>query len=147
MTIALAIAALRGGGRGIVLDMLPYARLLDVRADVDGDDVALFMPFHERLIGAPGRLHGGAIAGLLELAAVARLLVALDDAVPPLLKPVTVTVDYLREGGSQGTHASATLTRLGRRLANLHSVAWQYDHGRPIATANLNILLDRGERR
>ena len=146
MSIAAAVAALRGGGKGIVLDMLPYARLLDVRADVDGDGVTLFMPYHDRLVGAPGRLHGGAIAGLLELAGVARLLLALDDAEPPLLKPVTVTVDYLREGGSQGTHASATLTRLGRRLANLHSVAWQYDHGRPIAAANLNILLDRSDR-
>jgi uncharacterized protein (TIGR00369 family) len=145
MTTALAIAALRGGGRDIALDMLPYAHFLGVRADVDGDDVRLVMPFDEQLIGAPGRLHGGAVAGLLELAGVARLLVALgDEAVPPLLKPVTVTVDYLREGRAQPTFAAATLTRLGRRIANLHVLAWQYDHGRPIASANLNILLDRG---
>ena len=145
MTIALAIAALRGGGRDIALDMLPYAHFLGVRADVDGDDVRLVMPFDDRLIGSPGRLHGGAVAGLLELAGVARLLVALgDEAVPPLLKPVTVTVDYLREGRAQPTFAAATLTRLGRRIANLHVLAWQYDHGRPIASANLNILLDRG---
>lgn len=145
MTIALAIEALRGGGQGIALDMLPYAAFLGVRADRDGDDVALFMPFHERLIGSPGRLHGGAIAGLLELAGTARLLVALaDEEVVPLLKPVTITVDYLREGGAQGTHAAATLTRLGRRVANLHVTAWQYDHGRPIASANLNVILDRG---
>ena len=145
MTIALAVEALRGGGRDIALDMLPYAHFLGVRADVDGDDVRLVMPFDDRLIGAPGRLHGGAIAGLLELAGIARLLVALrDEAVPPLLKPVTVTVDYLREGTAQATYAAATLTRLGRRIANLHAVAWQYDHHRPIAAANLNILLDRG---
>ncbi len=145
MTIALASAALRTGGRGIPLDMLPYAALMGVRADRDGDDVELFMPFHERLVGAPARLHGGAVAGLLELAGVARLLVALaDEPVLPSLKLITCTVDYLREGGSQGTHAAATLTRQGRRVANLHAVAWQYDHGRPIATANLNYLLDRG---
>lgn len=144
MSIAEATLALRAGGRGISLGMLPYARLLDVRADRDGDEVALFMPFHERLVGAPGRLHGGAVAGLLELAGIARLLVALEDeAPPPLMKLLTVTVDYLREGGGQGTHASATLTRKGRRIANLHAVAWQYDHSRPIATANLNYLLDR----
>ena len=144
MTIALARAALRAGGRGIVLDMLPYAARLDVRADRDGDEVALFMPFHEHLVGAPGRLHGGAVAGLLELAAVARLLLALDDEdAMPALKLITCTVDYLREGGGQGTHAAATLTRQGRRVANLHAVAWQYDHSRPIATANLNYLLDR----
>ncbi len=145
MSIALARAALREGGRGIALDMLPYAALMGVRADRDGDDIALFMPFHERLVGAPGRLHGGAVAGLLELAGVARLLLALEDEVAmPALKLITCTVDYLREGGGQGTHATATLTRQGRRVANLHAVAWQYDHSRPIATANLNYLLDRG---
>ncbi len=145
MTIAMASAALRAGGRGIVLDMLPYAALMDIRADRDGDDIALFMPFHERLVGAPGRLHGGAVAGLLELAGVARLLVALEDEdTLPSLKLITCTVDYLREGGGQVTHATATLNRQGRRVANLHAVAWQYDHSRPIATANLNYLLDRG---
>ena len=148
MTIARAVAALRAGGPDIVLDMLPYANFLGVHASVDGEDVELVMSFHDRLIGAPGRLHGGAVAGLLELAGVARLLVALgDEAVPPLLKLVTVTVDYLREGRAQPMHAGATLTRLGRRIANLHVRAWQYDRHRPIATANLNILLDRGERR
>lgn len=144
MSVAEAIAALQAGGRGIALDMLPYTALLDVRADRDGDEVTLFMPFHDRLVGSPGRLHGGAVAGLLEIAGIARLLVALaDEAPPPLMKLLTVTVDYLREGGNQGTHASATLTRKGRRIANLHAVAWQYDHSRPIATANLNYLLDR----
>ncbi len=145
MTIALATAALRRGGHGIRLDMLPYAAMLGVRADREGDDCTLFMPFDAALTGAPGRLHGGVIAGLLELAGIARLLVTLDGEDPlPALKLITCTVDYLREGGGQGTHATATLTRLGRRVANLHAVAWQYDHGRPIATANLNYLLDRG---
>ena len=145
MTIAMASAALRAGGRGILLDMLPYAGLMDVRADRDGEDIALFMPFHERLVGAPGRLHGGAVAGLLELAGIARLLVALEgEDRLPTVKLITCTVDFLREGGGQGTHATATLNRQGRRVANLHAVAWQYDHSRPIATANLNYLLDRG---
>jgi len=144
MSIAAATAALRAGGTGIVLDMLPYANLLDVRADRDGDDVTLLMPFGEALVGSPGRLHGGTVAGLLELAGIVRLLVALEDEeVMPLLKLLTVTVNYLREGGGQATHATATLTRQGRRVANLHAVAWQYDYSRPIATANLNYLLDR----
>lgn len=145
MTIALAAAALRAGGHAIPLDMLPYAALLGVRADRDGDAVTLFMPFHERLVGGPARLHGGAVAGLLELASIARLLLALPgDEPPPLLKPVTVTVDYLRQGGTESTYAAAKLTRLGRRIANLHATAWQNDPGRPIAAAKMNVLLDRG---
>lgn len=145
MSLVRAATALRPGGRGVALDMLPYAALLDIRADRDGDEVALVMPFHERLVGAPGRLHGGVVAGLLELAAVARLLVALEDEAPlPSLHLITCTVDYLREGGSRATHATATVIRRGRRVANLHAAAWQSDPDKPIATARLNYRLERG---
>ena len=145
MTTHAAIAALRHGPRGTSLDMLPYAALLGVHFDRDGDGVRLVMPYREALTGAPGRLHGGAVAGLLELAATATLLLALPADHPlPRLKPVTVTVDFMREGVERDSFASATLTRLGRRIANLSATAWQYDHSRPIAAANLNILLDRG---
>ena len=136
--------ALRRSGRGDKLGSLPYAVLLGVVADHDGSDFKLIMPYREALIGSPGRLHGGAIAGLLELAALATLLLALpEDEKLPEIKPVTVTVDFMREGGMRDTFAAATITRLGRRVANLRSVAWQYDYSRPIAAANLNIVLAR----
>ena len=136
--------ALRRSGRGEKIDTLPYAVLLGVIADHDGSDFKLIMPYREPLIGSPGRLHGGAIAGLLELAALSTLVLALPEDEPlPELKPVTVTVDFMREGGMRDTFAAATITRLGRRIANLRSVAWQYDYSRPIAAANLNIVLSR----
>lgn len=142
-------ALLRAGPRGVALDLLPYPRLLGVVLDGGGDGgddgVRLRMPFGEALIGAPGRLHGGAIAGLLELAGMAALLLALPGDEPlPRFKPLTATVDYLRAGAMRDTYAEATITRLGRRVANLDAVAWQYDHTRPIATAKLNIILARG---
>jgi hypothetical protein len=34
------------------------------------------------------------------------------------------------------------VTRLGRRIVNVSSLAWQYDRSRPIAAANINFLLD-----
>lgn len=145
MTLAAFAEAVRTGERGDRLDMLSYAATLGLVLDRDGDDLRLVMPFEAGLIGAPGRLHGGAIAGLLELAGIAALLTALDPDEPlPAMKPVTATVDYLREGAALDTRAAATVTRLGRRVANLNAVAWQYDHSRPIATAKLNIILDRG---
>ena len=136
---------LRSGARGVALDLLPYPALLGVVLDGGGDDVRLRMPFADALVGAPERLHGGAIAGLLELAGMATLLLALPDDEPlPRFKPLTATVDYLRAGAMRDTFAEATITRLGRRIANLSAVAWQYDHTRPIATAKLNIILARG---
>ena len=47
----------------------PYGRLLGLRPDHDRDTRRFVMPFHDDVVGRPGFLHGGAIAGLLEFAA------------------------------------------------------------------------------
>lgn len=135
-------AALRElpGGR---LDMVPYARLLDLSFEQSGGEIRLRMPYAERLVGAPGRLHGGAIAGLLEIAGMAAVIRALpEDERLPRLRPVTVTVDYLRSGQTIDTWAAGEVTRLGRRVVNVISRAWQADRARPIASAHLNFLVD-----
>jgi acyl-coenzyme A thioesterase PaaI-like protein len=119
-----------------MLAALPYARLLGID---DGPGDALCLPFAPHLIGAPGRLHGGAIAGLLELAAHRALLHALGSDRP--LKPINVTVDFLREGRLETSYAEGRILKLGRRVANVHAEAWQGDRARPIAAARLNILL------
>ena len=102
------------------------------------------MPFHEDAVGRPGYLHGGAIAGLLEFTAFDALRRALGDETVTM-KPVTVTLDYLRgAGASRGdTHAEAVIERLGNRIANVDAVAWQKDRERPVATARINFLLER----
>jgi uncharacterized protein (TIGR00369 family) len=120
----------------------PYAQLLGLRIDDSGDECRLVMPFHEDVVGRPGFLHGGAIAGLLEFAAFTTLARAIgDEAVG--MKPITVTVDYLRGGGHHDTFAGAQILRLGSRMANVEAVAWQKDRSTPIASARLNFLLDR----
>jgi uncharacterized protein (TIGR00369 family) len=140
-SIALA-RALRHERQGR-LDMLPYARALDLRFEQDDDEVRLVMPFSFGLVGAPGRLHGGAIAGLLEIAGLAAVIVAQPDSERmPRLRPVTVTADFMREGTPVDTIAAAEVTRLGRRIINVSSRAWQFDRGRPIAMANINFLAD-----
>jgi uncharacterized protein (TIGR00369 family) len=102
------------------------------------------MPFHAGVVGRPGYLHGGAIAGLLEFAAFEALSAAIDDP-EVVMKPVTVTVNYLR-GASEGrgdTFAEALIERLGSRIANVEAVAWQTDRTKPIAAAQINFLLER----
>lgn len=120
----------------------PYAQLLRLRIDDSADGPRFVMPFHDDVVGRPGYLHGGAIAGLLEFAAFNGLRDAIgDDRV--VMKPVTVTVDYMRGGGEQETFASATVERLGRSIANVVAYAWQLDRETPIAAARLNFLLER----
>lgn len=123
-------------------DLPPYARLLQLRIDDSADGLRFVMPFHDDVIGRPGFLHGGAIAGLLEFAAFNALDRALgDDAV--VMKPITVTVDYLRGGVKRETFAAAIIERLGNRIANVEAFAWQAERAKPIAAARINFLLDR----
>ena len=142
MTSLALAAALRHERHGR-LDMLPYARALNLSFVRDDDETRLLMPFAPGLVGAPGRLHGGTLAGLLEMASLAAIIVALpDDDRMPRLRPVTITVDFMREGTPVDTHAAAEITRLGRRIANVSARAWQFERARPIAAANINFLID-----
>jgi len=123
-------------------ELPPYASLLKLRFEEQDDSLLVVMPFHDDVVGRPGYLHGGAIAGLLEFAAFSALRRALgDDSV--VIKPVTVTVDYMRPGIERETYAAATVERLGASVANVEAYAWQEDREQPIASARLNFLLDR----
>jgi len=122
----------------------PYARFLGIRAERSDQGELLFvMPFGDVVLGRPGYLHGGAIAGLLEFAAFGALYEALGARETVIVKPVNVTVQYMRGGTQHDTFAAATVTRLGKRVANVEAHAWQRDRAKPIAAAQLNVLLKR----
>lgn len=108
---------------------------------MDGRSV-ITIPFHDDVVGRPGFLHGGAIAGLLEIAAFTVLAGEIDDS-QVAMKPITVTVDYMRPAGQFETHASATVQRLGTSVANVEAIAWQESPDVPVASARLNFLLER----
>ena len=120
----------------------PYAELLKLRVEPDASELRFVMPFHDDVVGRPGFLHGGAIAGLLEFAAFTALSRAIDDQAV-VMKPVTVTVDYMRGGIPQDTFAEAIIGRLGKRMANVEAFAWQQERSKPIASARINFLLER----
>ena len=120
----------------------PYAQLLNLRIDEGDHGPMIVMPFEEDVVGRPGYLHGGAIAGLLEFAAFTTLAREIGDE-KATMKPITVTVDYMRGGTNRDTFATATVERLGTRIANVEAFAWQKDRASPIAAARLNFLLDR----
>jgi uncharacterized protein (TIGR00369 family) len=125
----------------------PYARLLGLEVAPGDDPTLLVMPFGEQVLGRPGFLHGGAIGGLLEMAAIVALWKALDDEdgdqPRARIKPINVTVDYMRGGRDKPTYARAVVTRLGNRVANVEAKAWQDDPERPISAARMNYLMVR----
>ena len=122
--------------------LLPYADFLGISvAGERGGAPLLCMPYADGLTGAPGMLHGGAIAGLLEIAAIAAIDATLDGGGDPreIFKPITVTVDFMRRGAHADTYACGTVTRVGHRIANIVVTAWQDDPERPIAAARMNL--------
>jgi uncharacterized protein (TIGR00369 family) len=120
----------------------PYAKTLGIEPlQLEGERLYR-MPFGETVLGRPGFLHGGAIAGLLELAAIGTLLRELDDD-NARAKPINMSVSFMRGGTDQDTFAAATITRIGSRVANVDAHAWQADRAKPIASAQLNLLVRR----
>jgi len=121
----------------------PYADTLGISI-VDGPDGEQLykMPFGDTVLGRPGFLHGGAISGLLELAAMGIVIRALANEAATV-KPINMTVSFMRGGVVHDTFASAVIARLGGRVANVEAHAWQQDRSKPIASAQLNLLVRR----
>ena len=124
-----------------LLDSLPYARFLGLTIAGEGDALIVTMPFADRLIGNPilPALHGGATAALLELTAVAQVAALYPRLRLP--RPINVSVAYLRSGRPKDVHASARISRAGRRVAHVLAEAWQDDPGQPIAALTAHFLL------
>ncbi|MES2058346.1 MAG: PaaI family thioesterase [Pseudomonadota bacterium] len=124
----------------------PYADLLGLTIDPDSQDgvPVLIMPFRDDVLGRPGFLHGGAISGLMEMAAIAALQQALAADGGGRIKPINVTVDFMRGGRDKPTRAQGVVTRLGNRVANVEATAWQDDPAKPIAAARMNYMVARG---
>jgi len=138
------VAAKRNGDPSLVLQAIPYLVFLgvQVRPDPEGEGIVSILPPADRLIGNPRlpALHGGVVGAFLESAALMQLLWA-AETVPRLPKVITLTIDYLRPAGPVETIARAEVTRQGRRIATVRTIAWQADPSRPVAAANAHFLL------
>lgn len=125
-----------------LLDHLPYARFLNLKTDVYGDEVTVVMPFSEHLIGNPmiPALHGGSTAALLELAAMAK--VSHDYPRLRLPRPINVSIAYLRVGKASDVFARAHISKAGKKVAYVTASAWQESQDKPIATLTAHFQLD-----
>ena len=128
-----------------VLARIPYARFLNLRAELHGDEMTAILPYSEHLIGNPTlpALHGGVIGAFMEITALAQLSISHHLARQP--RPIGVTVEYLRSGRPVATYARATLKRVGWRVANVHVEAWQDVRAAPIASLHGHFLITQQE--
>jgi len=122
--------------------IIPYARWLGLTMTItQRDDVIGKLTFSEHLIGNASipALHGGVLAALLESTAMFELVMTAETMTLP--KTINATIEYLRSARPRDVFARASITRRGRRIASMRSIAWQDDPDRPIAAANVHFLL------
>ena len=122
-------------------EAIPYMEALAIAVEETPAGVVLALAATAMHVGNPWRqaLHGGLIGAFLETAAIVQLI--LDHDGDTLPKPINITVDYLRSGRMTDTRAAARVTKLGRRVANVHASCWQDDRSRPIATLSGHFLI------
>jgi uncharacterized protein (TIGR00369 family) len=130
-----------GGDYNALLDALPYARFLGLRAELTGNTLRVTLPFQASLVGNPGlpALHGGVVGACLEMVALLQVIHLRHG--PPIPKTVDFTVDYLRAARAETLYAEADVQRLGRRIANVRMHAYQGDRTQPVALGRGNFLV------
>ncbi len=147
MTIIDIIEAARASGDpGKLADAMPYAAWLGMAPEISpeissGGVLVTRLRYQDKNIGNPvlPAIHGGVIGALLETAAIFHMIWEGETVAVP--KIVTITVDYLRPAHPVDTLAQATLTKQGRRIANIAVEAWQGDRTKPVAAARMHFLL------
>ncbi|MDY7560074.1 PaaI family thioesterase [Pseudomonas sp. 10B1] len=125
-----------------LFEMIPYARLIGIECTRRGGVLIFRLPANGDNIGNPllPAIHGGVIAGFMELAAAMHLLIATDSGAVP--KIIDFSVDYLRAGYFRDTYAQCQVWRQGRRVANVAVTAWQTLSTEPIATARAHFKIE-----
>ena len=110
-----------------LLALIPYAGLIGIECERQGEDLLFRLPANPDNIGNPllPAIHGGVIAGFMELSAALYLLIYSESASIP--KVIDFSIDYLRAGHFRDTYAQCQLWRQGRRVTNVAITAWQGD--------------------
>jgi uncharacterized protein (TIGR00369 family) len=117
---------------------------MGIRLDADAEGrEQLLLPFGQHLIGRPGFLHGGAIAGLLSLACDHAIALKSPDAAA--VHCVTSTFQFLRAGVEKDVRAAGTV-QLGRSISTVRAVAWQEAESKPIAIVTRKYRMESARR-
>ncbi|MEX1032751.1 MAG: PaaI family thioesterase [Cellvibrionaceae bacterium] len=135
------------GDAQLIVDALPYAGFLGMRALHHEGDLLFHLPPRQSNVGNPTlpALHGGAVGGFMEMAAVVYLLMSIDHEKlprPTVPKLVDFSVDYIRACRLEDSYAACEIVRQGRKLANVAVKVWQQDPKTPTATARSHYLLE-----
>ena len=142
MSLSDALSAAKATRDGtLLIAAMPFAQTLGMRLELDQQEPLFFLPTSPRLIGNPRlpAMHGGAMAGFLQCAAMVHLLWTNGSVGLPKL--VDFRIDYLRSAKVLDTWAAVRPLRVGGRVANVRVEAWQESPERIVAVGSGNFLL------
>ncbi len=142
MTLLDAVRRAKDSGDAThVVSSIPYFRFLGLQVGRDAQGSFCQLPEDPRLIGNPRlpALHGGVVGALLESAAIVELIMTSEAEILP--KTINITIDYLRSARPILTFARGSVTKHGRRVANVRVEAWQDDPAKPVAAAHAHFLI------
>jgi uncharacterized protein (TIGR00369 family) len=124
-----------------LLQQVPYAQFVGIQCAAYGEALIFSLPASAENLGNPilPALHGGVLAGFMETAAAVQLMVSSQRVKIP--KIVNISIDYLSAGYHQDTFAECSITRQGKRVANVSIIAWQTRQSKPLAVARTHFLL------
>jgi acyl-coenzyme A thioesterase PaaI-like protein len=113
----------------------PYRQTLGVITPDQPDAEPYVLPFRTNLLGRPGFLHGGAIAGFLAV-----ICDATAEADGGGHNPATTSMNFLRGGRERNCYAQAVVRARTSRLLVIEAAAWQESPDRPIAMMSRTYL-------
>ncbi|MCL1077889.1 PaaI family thioesterase [Parashewanella spongiae] len=121
---------------------VPYAKFIGMSVERFGYELVFRLPANDHNIGNPvlPAIHGGVIAGFMEMSAIVQLMVFMHTEKVP--KIVDFSIDYLRAGYHKDTFVECHITRQGRRVANVNINCWQSNRKQLIATARAHFLIE-----
>jgi uncharacterized protein (TIGR00369 family) len=132
----------RANDLAALLEYIPYARFLGLCVHQLGDEIITELPAAPHLTGNPNlpAVHGGVVGAMLEMTAILKLLH--DTDCERLPKTVDVSFNYLRPvRADHSTYGRATVTRQGRRVANVRCDLWQAERAKTVATSHGHFVL------
>jgi uncharacterized protein (TIGR00369 family) len=133
--------AKQAGELGALVEAVPYSRFLGVTFEMVEGEVRGVLRHSPHHVGNPllPALHGGVVGAFLESTATMALLASTETEALPRI--ISITVEYHRSARPRDTWARAEITRQGRRVATVRTVAWQEDPKSPVAVAGAHFLL------
>ncbi|MFZ6646880.1 thioesterase family protein [Undibacterium sp. TJN25] len=140
--------------RHVVEEKIPFCHLLGIKLEsFDPDNAQISIAMREQLLGnfSQGMLHGGVIASVLDSVAGFAILLKMaqenpkDDVLSQMkefsrMSTIDLRIDYLQPGRGKKFFATAEVTRLGKRVANV-LMDLRNEEGHRIATGAAAFML------